>query len=150
MCSIHLQELTTAIKVQGVAGQSHSFQNRYSPRICSEMPFSRRNWTAVLCWYPVSQDLQQTHSGTWLQSRIIFPSRLVRIWQAFSKLPMHAHNLKSKGQLHGPCSVCWASPHLFSCREPTQGWCSNTGDVKASPDLGDIQKVISCFSSSWQ
>lgn len=97
MYSIRLQKLTTAIKVQGVAGWSHSFQNRYSPHLCSEVPFSRRDWTAALCWYPVSQDLQQTHSGTWLESRIIFPSRLVRIWQVFSKLPVHAQNLKSKG-----------------------------------------------------
>lgn len=117
MYPIHLQKLTTAIKVQGVSGWSHSFQNRYSPHLCSEMAFSRRDWTAALCWYPVSQDLQQTLSGTWLQSRTIFPSRLIRMWQVFSKLPVHAHNLKPKGQLHSPCAVCWACspPHLSSC-----------------------------------
>lgn len=118
MHPIRLKNLTTAIKGQGVAGWSHSFQNRYSPHLCSEMSFSRRDWTAVLCWYPVSQDLRQTHSGTWLQSRITFPSSLVRMWQVFSKLAVHAHNLKSKGQLHSPCAVCWACrpPHLSSCR----------------------------------
>lgn len=124
MYSMHLQKLTTAIKVQGVSGWSHSFQNRYSPHLRSEMAFSRRDWTAALCWYPVSQDLQQTLSGTWLQSRIIFPSRLIRMWQVFSKLPVHARNLKPKDNSTVPVlSVCWACspPHLSSCRRTHPG-----------------------------
>lgn len=123
LCTLYISEsLTMAIKVQGVAGWSHTFQNRHSPRLCSEMSFSRRDWTAVLCWYPVSQDLQQTHPGTWIQARIAFPARLVRMLQVFSKLPVCACNLKSKAQLHSSCAVCQACnpPYISGCRRTSQ------------------------------
>lgn len=119
LCTLYISKsFTMAVNVQGVAGWSHSFWNRYSGHLCSETSFSRRHCTAVLCWYPVSQDLQQTHPGTWIQARITFPARLVRIWEVFSKLPVCACNLKSKAQLHSSCTVCGACnpSHLSGCR----------------------------------
>lgn len=86
LCILYISKsLPTAVKVQRLAGRSHFhlLGAGNSPGTCPQSSFPRRDWTAALCWYPVSQDFQQTHSGTWIWARITFPARLVRIRQYF-------------------------------------------------------------------